>query len=191
MGQSQPTLRHRAQIASLTPGRLRFKLHPQSRGALTMKGIQTDLQSREGVQDVKVNPASGSVTLQFDPRCHSPAGIIGLLEDVDVLVESIGHLPTVDDGKPGEGLESISFLAAVEDLNQRIRSATGLPINLKIILPLSFIGAGIWSIARKGLMIEAIPGGVFLWLAFDMFVKLHPIPNNKTSTTSTAAREWD
>jgi hypothetical protein len=66
-------------------------------------------------------------------------------------------------------------------LNQRIYSATGIPVNLKQILPLSFVGAGIWSIAKKGLMVEAVPGWLFLWLAFDMFVKLHPPANNKTS----------
>ncbi len=185
MSQTQSKLKHRAHIASLTPGRLRMKLNPQSRGASTMKGIQTDLQSLEGVQDVRVNPASGSVTMQFDPRRHSPSGIIRLLEDVDVLVESIGHLPTVEDGKPGDGQGSTSFLAAVEDLNQRIRLATGIPVNLKLILPLSFAGAGVWSIARKGLMIETIPGWLFLWFAFDMFVKLHPVINAKRVT-----EEW-
>jgi copper chaperone CopZ len=176
MSQAQSKRQHRAHIASLTPGRVRFKLHPQSRGAATMQGIQTDLQSREGVQSVKVNPASGSVTMHFDPQYHTPADIIQLLEDVDVLVESIGHWPSM-----GEGLESGGFLAAVEDLNQRIYSATGIPVNLKQILPLSFVGAGIWSIAKKGLMVEAVPGWLFLWLAFDMFVKLHPPANNKTS----------
>jgi len=191
MSQSQAKLKHRAHIASLTPGRVRLKLHPQSRGASVMQGIQTDLQSRAGVQAVNVNPASGSVTLRYDPQIHSPVGILSLLEDVDVLVESLGHLPTVDDGKPGKGLESAGFLAAVEDLNQRIRSATGLPVNLKLALPLSFVGAGLWSIARKGLMIEAVPGGLFLWLAFDMFVKLHPLPNNKTAAKPSATDEWD
>jgi len=180
MSQTQAKSQHRAHIASLTLGRLRMKLHPQSRGASTMQGIQTNLQALEGVQDVRVNPANGSVTMHFDPRRHSPAGIIRLLEDIDVLVESIGHLPSVEDGKPGEGQGSTGFLATVEDLNQRIRLATGIPVNLKLILPLSFVGAGVWSIARKGLMIETVPGWLFLWFAFDMFVKLHPVVNAKT-----------
>jgi hypothetical protein len=71
-------------------------------------------------------------------------------------------------------LETAGFLAAIDDLNQRISAATGLPINLKLALPLAFVGAVLWSIGRKGLMIEMVPGWLFLWLAFDMFVKLHP-----------------
>jgi len=105
------------------------------------------------------------------------AGILGFLEDLDVVVESIAHLPTTgENGDSSEaGGHSAGFIAAINDLNQRIRQTTGLPIDLKLILPLAFVGAGIWSIGRKGLMIESVPGWLFLWFAFDMFVKLHPI----------------
>jgi copper chaperone CopZ len=189
MSQSKPKSRHRAHIASLTPGRLRMRLQPQSGRASTLQGIQADLQSCDGVQEVKVNPATGSVVMQFDPRRYSPAGILGLLEDIDVLVESIGHLPAMEGGKAGGGAGAVGFLAAVEDLSQRIRRATGMPVDLKLLLPLSFVGAGLWSIARRGLMIEAVPGWLFLWFAFDMFVKLHPVPDNKTAVDSWDASE--
>ncbi|MDD5034311.1 MAG: hypothetical protein PHE55_06095 [Methylococcaceae bacterium] len=181
MSQASPLPRHRAHIASLTPGRIRFKLHPHSRNEQTMKGIQRNLETREGVHDVRINPANGSVTMKYDRGHHSAAGIMKLLEDVDVLVESIGHLPSVDEHEPNgdSRQESIGFLAAVEDLNRRIQSATGIPLNLKLILPLSFVGAGLWSIGRRGLMIESVPGWLFLWFAFDMFVKLHPIVPGK------------
>ncbi len=191
MNPSQAKLKHRAHIASLTPGRVRLKLHPHSRQAMTMAGIQADLKSREGVQAVKVNPVSGSLTLQFDPQRHTPSGILRLLEDTDILVESIGHLPTVEGGSPSEGLGSGGFLAAVEDLNQILGSVTGIPVNLKLVLPLSFVGAGVWSILRKGLMIEAMPGWLFFWLAFDMFVKLHPLPTRKAAANPSVAEEWE
>jgi hypothetical protein len=48
-----------------------------------------------------------------------------------------------------------------------------LPIDLKRVLPLNFAGAGIWSTVRKGLMAETVPGWLFFWFAFDMFVKLY------------------
>jgi hypothetical protein len=104
---------------------------------------------------------------------------MGLLEDVDVLVESVGHLPGVEGGSHDDGLISSGFLAAVEDLNRRIQSATGLPIDLKLVLPLSFVSAGLWSVTKRGLMIETVPGWLFLWFAFDMFVKLHPVRQGK------------
>jgi len=81
---------------------------------------------------------------------------------------------------PDQGEPSQNFIFAIEDLNRRIQSATGLPIDLKLALPLTFVGAGAWSIARRGLMIEAVPGWLFLWFAFDMFVKLHPVKQVKS-----------
>jgi hypothetical protein len=69
----------------------------------------------------------------------------------------------------------VEFLSAIEHLDARLTAATGLPINLKQLLPLSFAAAGLWSIGKRGLQIEQVPGWLFLWFAFDMFVKLHPL----------------
>ena len=176
MNEGKQKRRHPARMVSLTPGRLRLRLHPKSRDPKLMHGIKRNLESQEGVDEVKVNPASGSVTVNYDHERQSPAGILSFLEDLDVVMESLGHLPPLEnhESEGGYRLETAWFLAAIDDLNQRISAATGLPINLKLALPLAFVGAGLWSIGRKGLMIETIPGWLFLWLAFDMFVKLHP-----------------
>lgn len=167
---------HRGAIVSLVPGRLRVKLHPESRAAHVMKGIADDLKSREGIQDVAVNPASGSLTVQYDRARHSASGILGLLEDLDVVIESTTHALQIETSEATGGREAQrqDFLAAIDDLNARVHGATGVPFDLRIILPLSFAGAGVWSIVKNGLMIESIPGWLFLWLAFDMFVKMHP-----------------
>ena len=140
-----------------------------------MAGIQTKLQSLEGIDDVRLNPAAGSVTVHYDRERHSMAGILGFLEDLDVVVDSIGHLPGLDIGTEAtrNGGQLPEFITAINDLNQRIRNATGLAIDLKLLLPLAFVGAGIWSIGKRGLMIDKVPGWLFLWFAFDMFVKLH------------------
>lgn len=166
--------RQSARIASLVPGRIRLKLHDATRGRAVLERIKQELELPEGVHEVKVNPSSGSVMVRYDERRHGTAGILGWLEDLDVLVESVGHFPSVDPGNGSVG----GFLAAIDDLNQRIHQATGLPVDVKLVLPLTFAGAGVWSIIRRGLMIEAVPGWLFLWFAFDTFVKLHPNRTN-------------
>ena len=168
-------MRKRAQVASHVPGRIRLKLHPQGRDQATMAGIQTKLQSLQGIDDVRLNPAAGSVTVHYDRDRHSMAGILGFLEDLDVVVDSIGHLPGLDIGTEAtrNGGQLPEFITAINALNQRIRNTTGLAIDLKLLLPLAFVGAGIWSIGKRGLMIDKVPGWLFLWFAFDMFVKLH------------------
>ena len=40
-----------------------------------MHGIKRGLESQEGVHEVRINPASGSVTGNYDRERHSTAGI--------------------------------------------------------------------------------------------------------------------
>lgn len=170
MTSAPPARRHSARIASLVPGRLRIKLSRGDESAGLLQRLKSRLEERDGVHQVKVNPVSGSLTLHYDHGRHGTAGVLGLLEDLDVMVESIGHLPSVD----GSGISEAGFIGAAEDLNRRIHRWTGLSLDIKLLLPLLFLAAGLWSTARKGLMVEAVPGWLFLWFAFDVFVKLHP-----------------
>ena len=141
-----------------------------------MDRVKEHLGSREGVHHVRSNNSTGSITVRYDHNRHSTQSLLGLLEDLDTVFQCLGH--EADMGSPEGALDddfaSTGFLEALNDLNGRIRAATGIPVNLKILMPLLFAGAGLWSISRRGLMIEAVPGWLFLWFAFDMFVKLHP-----------------
>lgn len=175
--------RHTASIASLVPGRLRLKLHRHNRDSRVLDHIKNRLESQAGVNHVRTNAANGSVTVHYDATRHSTAGILGWLEDLDLIVESIGHLPSINGG---DRQDSAGFLAAVGDLNGRVRHAAGFPVDIKLVLPLAFLSAGIWSIARRGLMIEAVPGWLLLWFAFDIFVKLHPNHVRSASPTEHA-----
>lgn len=171
MTETPPRRTHAARIASLVPGRLRIKLRRGDESAGLLQRLKSRLEASEGVHQVRVNPTSGSLTVHYDHRRHGTAGVLGLLEDVDVMVESIGHLPSIDGGAADS---TTSFIGAADDLNRRLRRWTGVPVDVKLLLPLLFLAAGLWSTARKGLMVEAVPGWLFLWFAFDMFVKLHP-----------------
>jgi len=67
-----------AQVASHVPGRLRLKLHPRHRDKDTMEGIRSKLAAREGINDVRLNPACGSVTVHYDHDRHKMSGILGV-----------------------------------------------------------------------------------------------------------------
>jgi len=171
-----------ARVVSDVPGRIRIKLHPSKRSPVLMTGIKDRLNSHEGVHHVKLNNSTGSITVRYDRNRHSTQSVLGLLEDLDTVFQSLGHEAETANPEEwmGDDFASAGVVEALNDLNRRIRGATGIPVNLKILMPLLFAGAGLWSISRKGLMIEAVPGWLFLWLAFDMFVKLHPIDRAKT-----------
>lgn len=189
MADAKLTKNKPAVVASHIPGRIRFKLHSQNRDKETMEGIKRNLEAREGIHDVRLNPACGSVTVNYDHNCHSMSGILSFLEDLDVIIDSIGHLPSIGENEDTEhSNRAPEFIAALNDLNRRLRKATGLPVDLKLVLPLAFVGAGIWSIGKKGLMIESVPGLLFLWLAFDMFVKLHSTHSDKPESIDYVGR---
>jgi hypothetical protein len=157
--------RHHSRLESLTRGRLRVKVHPRSRAPQLMQNLQRRLRSQEGIHDVSINPATGSVTVRYDHGRYSAAGILGVLEELDFVIDStLSGGPTAPAG----------FLAVIDDLNTRLNDMTGISIDLRIAMPLVLVGAGIWSIGKKGLMLESVPGWLLLWFAFDMFVKTHP-----------------
>ncbi|MGZ5050212.1 MAG: HMA2 domain-containing protein [Methylobacter sp.] len=170
MADTQANQHKAAVVASHVPGRIRFKLHKRNADRKTMEGVKHNLEGLEGIRDVRLNPACGSVTVRYDHSRHSMSGILGFLEDMDVIIESIKHLPDIGTDDSNDLSE---FMSAVNDLNRRFYEATGLALDLKIVLPLAFLGAGIWSISQKGLMLEKVPGLLFVWLAFDIYVKMH------------------
>ena len=163
-------------VVSAVPGRVRIKLHPSKRSPAFMDRVKEHLGSREGVHHVRLNNATGSITVRYDHHRHSTQSLLGLLKDLDTVFQCLGHEAEMasPEGWVDDDFASEGFVEALNDLNRRIRDVTGIPVNLKILMPLLFAGAGLWSISRRGLMIEAVPGWLFLWFAFDMFVKLHP-----------------
>jgi hypothetical protein len=177
------TMQRQGYLKSHVPGRIRFKLQPAHRKPGVMHDLQGNLVAMDGIHDVRVNAANGSVTVSYDHTRHSMAGILGILEDLDVMVESIGHLPEIEVNGPAGQVSTPQFQIAIDDLTQRIQRATGVSLNLRAGLPLAFLAAGVWSIARRGLMIERVPGWLFLWFAFDLFVKLNSSPGGEHSET--------
>src|SRR5262249_9668919 len=142
-----------------------------SRSASVLDGITRRLKSHAGIHHVSMDPPSGSVTVHYDPQRHDAPAMLGIFEDCECIFQNLQAMEDAPSLAPSPG-----FLAAVDDFNAKLSAATGIPVDLKILLPLSFLGAGIWSIARRGLMAEALPGWLFFWLALDSFVKLHPSP---------------
>lgn len=189
---AKPT--HRAQVASHTPGRLRVRLHPESRQPQVMHQLKHDLTGRPGVHGVEVNPTTGSVTVTYDAQTHPGTGIFGVLEDLDVIVGTALDAPHIEEPAEGRGHSkaAVTLARALDDLDRRVFMLTGHTLDLRVLFPLSLVGVGVWQMMVMGLMLETVPGWLLVWLGFDAFVKLHPstpaalTPPAATSTRGTA-----
>ncbi len=139
-----------------------------------MRQIKEKLEARPGIHDVSINEMTGSVKVSYDRGRHNMEGIVHVMEDLDVILSD--YVPGIGPagGVLGGGGGGVSALPeALEDLNKRLSAAIHVSLDLKTVLPLGFLAAGLWSIARNGFMMARVPGWVFLWLAFDTYVKLH------------------
>lgn len=147
-----------------------MRLAESARNPRVMSHIKEQLSKVAGIDSVDLNHTTGSVMVRYDADAYTMTGIHQVLDDIDVVVAKLTDAPSLG----GDGKQPMTFIGAVEDLNKRLSGATGIAIDLKKVLPLTLLGAGIWAIARQGLRLSQAPAWVFLWLAFDSFVKLHP-----------------
>ena len=126
---------HRVELAHHIPGRLRVRLPRGDHRSPVMERLQQDLLAQPGVDAVDVNHAAGSVTVSYDPHQHSDSGIVGLLEDLDVVVGTVLDAPHMEelsgDGRPG----ALSLAGALDDLSQRFSAWTGQALDLRALFP--------------------------------------------------------
>jgi hypothetical protein len=161
---------HQVRIVSAVPGRLRIKSRGTYRNPALLNRIKGDLEAKREISGVHVNPTTGSITVHYDSGRCDRAGILKWLQDIDVLAEDLMRARSA---VPATA-EPLTVIEAINDLNTRLSRWTGLPIDLRTVLPLAFAGAGLWSMVRNGLMIEKLPGWLLLWMGFDLFVKTRP-----------------
>jgi len=169
-------------LASHSRGRLRVRVGRGTHREKLLARIKEHLQAQPGVSDVDIHPATGSAVVTYDHNEQSGAGILRLMGDLDVVVASF-H-PSPDDHAVDSHLGLPSVTEAIDDLDQYLHETMGVRVNLRMAVPLGLLAIGVWSVAKRGLMIDSVPGWVFLWLAFDTFVKLHWHPELLTPGTA-------
>ncbi len=178
---------HHAKVAHHIPGRVRIRIHKESRHPHILQKLKTDLDGQPGVHGVEVNEAAGSVTVKYDAQQRTSAGIFDLLQDFDVLVGTVmeaPHLEEEEEDNSGHSKAALTMAGALDDLDRRLSELTGHTLDLRVLFPLGLVGVGIWQISKHGLMFEMIPGWLLVWLGFDAFVKLNVLQHAQESPTA-------
>jgi len=140
-----------------------------------MARLKDAIAGQEGIHGVEVNHAAGSLTVKYDPQAYQETSLWGVLQDLDISLGTTLDAPQLEAPAEGDGHSKAAgtLTGALDDLDKRVAALTGHTVNLRTLFPLSLAGIGAWRIWEQGLMFEAIPGWLMLWLAFDAFVKLN------------------
>ncbi len=163
-GKANPgQMKHQAQVVHRTRGRARVRLAPESRKPEHLAEVKQHLEAQEGVHSVAVDANTGSVLVKYDHETHTHEGIMGLLEDINILTGVV--IPEVAEGEK----EGDKLTEAIKDLNTRVYRATGRKAHLGVIAFVGLTAFGIRQTLVYGLGLELIPGPVLLIAAVELY----------------------
>jgi hypothetical protein len=185
-----------AHVASHTPGRVRVRVHHPHRHPQLLNDVRERLEKTPGVDQVEVNPDSGSVLVHYDHHASSMGDILGTLRDVGMIMGTVGgadELPEAEGGDEGGGhsTTAMSLVDTIDDLDRRLSKMTGRTVDLKLLFPLALGALGVQSAVRNGIGLSEVPAYVLIWYAFDSFWKFHRAAPSGTSTNGATSQPTD
>lgn len=163
-------------VASVTPGRVRVRLHRSARQPHQVRQIHQHVEGQVGVTRVETNPTTGSVVVHYDHESVSFDDVMGMFRDVGVVVQNIGELEEAP--MPGQSDTSTQIIDAVDDFDRRLSRLTGHKLDLRLLFPAGLFALGLRQVLVEGLGLTQVPGYVLLWYAFDSFWKFHREPRS-------------
>jgi hypothetical protein len=166
------------QILSHTPGRVRVRLTPDYRQPATMAAIAQVLQSLVNeIQQVKINPKIGSMTLYYDIEEGDLASFFAPLQELGLIVNAAPAAPT------GKTAVAATVTGAMARLNQRVNQFTEGSVDLRSLVPLLL---GLWAMrqffGKSQSRMRIVPWYALAWYAFDTFMKLNASPADTSPT---------
>lgn len=162
-------------VAHHTHGRTRLRVARRYRDPATLAQVQRTLQQVPGVRRVEVNSTAGSVVLHHDPATTR-------LEDVsDALEDQLDFfLSIVPPRERPQAAAEVSALAHAlqrqfHDLDAAVRRATAGWIDLKMLVPVVFLGAAVVQVTVTEGSWAAVPPYLLVYYAFDTYMKFHTL----------------
>ena len=174
-----------AHVAHQVRGRIRVRL-PKARGDYAaLEKVKRSISPIHGVQSVDVNPATGSVVVEYDANQHAdfPSVLARHAEANNLFTLTPPHISEVDEAvetieKEAEFLAEHSEAARTvveffKRANQEVKRATNNQLDLQVLLPL---GLAVYAFLRLEADV-ATPLWVTLGIfSFNSFVSLHHPP---------------
>lgn len=166
---------HGARVVHSLPGRTRLKLPPSHRAPHIMAETRNVLLGVAGVQRIEINPSTGSLLLHHDPQVTRLDDVARTLEQGAGLVLAL--TPPRERERVQDEISALAqrVRAAFAAADAGVARATDGWIDLKMLVPVAFLGAAVVQVAVSGGGWTAVPPYVLLYYAFDTFVKFHDL----------------
>jgi len=161
---------HAVKVVHRLPHRTRIRMPKIHRTPGKMEKIGEHLRQIEGVKGVSVDHRTGSILLDHHDDAGFIEGLMGSLEEAGDLFLSV----MMEDDAP-EQLSVVSkFLKeTLGSANLNVSRSTRGFLDLRMMVPLGFLGAALWKMRHTKEWLIEVPPYVLLWYAFDSYIKLH------------------
>jgi hypothetical protein len=134
-----------ARVVHSIPGRTRLRADSIKGDIQALSAVQTALEDTQGVQNVQINAATGSILVEHD------ASIDDLLLDLEAR-----DVLELDNSEPEHYLAGLHRALAESD--RRLKTASKGRVDLETISFFGFVGAGIYQCFNN----HGLPAGVTL-----------------------------
>jgi Heavy metal associated domain 2 len=194
-GASEATLPERAvmtklkfDVAHQVPGRVRMKIPSAKGNPELLKQVAETFAAIPGIENVTVNPATGSVVLHYDTERHDEfhghfshhvdGGYRPPATDIDQMAQRIEEEAEFLAQHSDSARAVVDFFKKVD---REIRTATDNTIDLKIALALGIIGFTVMEVGTAA----ATPVWVTLTLfALNHVIEMHSVHQDQERTTA-------
>jgi hypothetical protein len=190
-------MRHTAHVAHHSRGRLRIRVPGAKGKPEALEVIRKSLASLNGVSEVEVNEAIGSVTIHYDPQQHPdfekhlssescPQDAVFVeaapkLQDMEELDDMIEH----EAAFLAQHSHSAKLLFDwANGFDAGIKRLTGNAVDLKVLAPAAFAVAAFMELGITASTPIWLTLGLF---SFNHFVDLHSHPMTTNPTGQTQA----
>ena len=165
--------KHIKGLAHHLPHRTRYRVGKKHRNETSVKRIRDSVMAVPGVKSVEVNDRTGSVLVHHEERSGMldalSAALGGVGEDIfEELIET-----SIEEIVPGGSIIAHLIKQRVGSVNASVAGLTNNVVDLKMLLPMGFLTAGIIQASRNRNWFAQVPAWVLFYYAYDSYLKFH------------------
>jgi hypothetical protein len=154
------------------PHRTRIKLPRSHRDAASIARITDSVKRVNKVNRVEVNARTGSMLVYHEEDTEMLSSLSGALGEVaGELIEAALEAEAIS--FPGLSIIAHLIGKTMGKADTHLSTVTNNLVDLKTMLPVTFLAAGIAQSFRSGAWLVPVPNWVFFYMAYDTYMRFH------------------